>query len=118
MMRREKVKKKVWFAKNNKMPIDAGMLCTIDSDTFYLFMKNTDSGFSCHIIMDINELIQGSSRNMSAMKKGKLHVKVLQVDGPEWAHTLWPVKFCLRASMNLFSLTCKLSQGNKISSNY
>ena len=58
------------------------MLCIIDGDTLYLFMKNTcigDSRASCHItnngtglfnIIDINELIQGSSRDMPATKKG------------------------------------------------
>ena len=37
----------------------------------------------------------------------------------EWrqqVHTLWPVKFCPSAGANLFSLTCKLLQGNEISS--
>ena len=26
---------------NVKMPMEAGMLCTIDGETFHLFMKNT-----------------------------------------------------------------------------
>ena len=66
------------------MPMEAGMMCTIDGDTFYLFMKNMwieDSGASCLImnnytslfnIIDINTSIQGSSGNMPATKKGKL----------------------------------------------
>ena len=44
-----------------------------------------------------------------------LHVNIQQVDGTEWVHTLWPVKFCPKAGANLFSLMSKL-QGNKISS--
>ena len=34
------------------MPLEAGMLCTIDEETFHLFTKNTwigDSGASCYI---------------------------------------------------------------------
>ena len=65
----------------------AGMLCTINGDTFYLFTKNTWIGYSgaLHItnddtslfdIFDISKLIQGSSRHMQAMKKGKFHVNV------------------------------------------
>ena len=81
------------------------MMCTIDGDTFFLFTKNTwfgYSGASCHItnddtdlydITDINESIQGSSSIMPATKKGKLQVKVCQVDGTEQVHTLWPEKF-------------------------
>ena len=68
-------------------------------------------------IIDINYSIQGSSSIMFATKKGKLQVTVRQVHGEEQVHTLWPVKFCPSAGMNLFSLTCKLSWGNKISSN-
>ena len=40
----------------------------------------------------------------------------MTMNGGEQVHTLWPVKFCPSAGANLFSLTCKLSQGNKISS--
>ena len=91
------------------------MLCTIDGDTFYLFTKSTwigDSGALYHItnnvtglfdITDIDELIQGSSRNMPAMKKGKLWVKLQQVNGTEQVHTLWPLTFCCKAGANLFS---------------
>ena len=66
-----------------KQPSKAGMMCTIDGNTFFLFMKNTwigDSGASCHItndnkgmyeVIDMDESIQGSSSIMPAMKKGK-----------------------------------------------
>ena len=104
------------------------MMCTIDCETFFLFTKNTwirDSGASCHItnddiglydIMDIDESNQESSGIMPATKKGNLHVKVHQVNRIEWVHILWPAKFCFKASANLFSLTCKLLQGNRIAS--
>ena len=113
-------KKKVWFMVNVKQSLLAGMMCTIGSNTFHSFMKNTwsdDSSASCHItnnengmydIIDIDESIQGSSGIMPATKKGKLHVTVCQVNG-EQVHTLWPVKFCPSAGANLFSLTCELS---------
>ena len=122
-------KKKVRFANNVKQPSEAGKMCTIDGNTFHLFMKNTwigDSGASCHItnnisgmsdVMDINKSIQGSSRVMPATRKGKLHVTVCQVNRQEQVHTLWPVKFCPSTGANLFLLTCELLQGNMISSN-
>ena len=109
-----------------KQPSEAGMMCTIGGDTFFLFTKNTwiwDSGASCHITNDdtglydftnICESIQGSCSIIPVMKKIKLQVKGLQVGGTEQVHTLWPVKFCPKAGVNLFSLMCKLSLGNKI----
>ena len=81
----EKVKKKIRFLENVKLPMEAGMLYTINDDTFYLFTKNTwirESRALCHIInddtslfdvIDIDELIQGSSGIMVATKKGNLH---------------------------------------------
>ena len=54
---------------------------------------------------------------MPSTKNSKLRVTVCQVNGEEQVHTLWHVKFCPLAGANLFSLMCKLLQGNKISSN-
>ena len=74
-------KKKVRFTVNVKQPLEAGMICTIDSNTFHLFTKNTwigDSSASCHItnnengmydIIDIDESIQGSSGIMPTKKR-------------------------------------------------
>ena len=82
--KKENNKKIVWFVEDVKQPSKAGMMCTIDGNTFFLFTKNTcigDSGASCHItkddrslydVIDIDKLIQGSSSIMHAMKKGKL----------------------------------------------
>ena len=98
------------------MPTEAGMLCTMNGDTFYSFTKNAGSGDSGALhqitndntclfdIININKLIEGSSRNMPATQKGKLCINIQQVDGTEWVHTIWPVKFCPRAGANLFSL--------------
>ena len=84
--------KKVRFVEDVKQPSKAGMMCTIDGDTFFSFTKNTwirDLGASCHItnndtglydVTDINNSIQGSSSIMPAAKKGKLRVKACQVD--------------------------------------
>ena len=100
-----------------KQPSEAGMMCTIDGDTFYSFTRNTwirDSGASCHItndlygITDIDESIQDSSSIMPTTKK-ELHFKVCQIDGTEWV---------LKAGVNLLSLTCKLLQENSISSDH
>ena len=68
--RRENVKQKVLFAEDVKQPSEAGLMCTIDGDSFFSFTKNTwigDFGALCHImndnmglfnIMDINEFTQ------------------------------------------------------------
>ena len=50
------------------------------------------------------------------MKKRKLQVKVHQVNGTKGVHTLWSVKFFPKAGVNLFSLSCKLLQEDKIAS--
>ena len=82
--KKENKKKKVRFAEDVKRPSEAGMMCTINGDIFFSFMKNTwirDSGASCHItnndtglydITNIDKSIQGRSGIMPAMKKGKL----------------------------------------------
>ena len=79
--KKENVKKKVWFMESVKLPMEAGILCTIDGDTFYLFTKNTwigDSRAWCHIanhnislfnVIDINELIQESPGTCLQQKK-------------------------------------------------
>ena len=102
------------------------MMSTINDDTFHLSIMNIwsgESGVSCHFtnndkgmygITDIDESIQVSSSIMPATKNGKLHVNVRQVDGTEWVHSLWQVKFCPMVGANLFSLKCELSQGKKI----
>ena len=80
----ENTKKKVWLMEDVKQPLEAGMMGTIDGDTFFLFMQNTwigDSDASSHItkdntglydITDIKDSIQGSFSIMPTMKKGKL----------------------------------------------
>ena len=87
-IKKENVKKKVRFMKDVKQPSEAGMMCTIERDTFYLFTKNTSIGGSsalCHItndntglfdVIDINELIQGSFTIMPTTKKGKLCINI------------------------------------------
>ena len=70
---------------------------------------NNDTGLYDSI--EINELEQGSASNMSVTKKGKLWMKVHQVDDTERVHILWPVKYCAKAGANLYSLTCELLHG-------
>ena len=86
--KKENVNKKAWFAEDVELPSEAGMICTIDGDTFFSFTKNAwigDYGASCHIMYDdisllnvinINKLIQGSCGIMPATKKDKLCVNV------------------------------------------
>ena len=96
------------------------MMCTIDGETFHTFTKNTwigNSGTSCHIthndnghfkVTEIHELIQGSLGSLPAIKK-KLCIYI---------QLLWLMKFCPEAGVNLLSLTCKLLQGNNITSDH
>ena len=96
---KENEKKKVRFTEDVRQPSETGMMCTIDGNTFFSFMKNTwtrDLGASCHItnnntglydIIDIDESIQGSFGIMPVMKKGKLQVVVHQVNGNKQVHT-------------------------------
>ena len=113
---------------NVKMPWEAGLLCTIDEETFNLFTESMlieDSCAICYItngntnlfnVTKIYELVQGSVGSILCSKKGKFHINLCQVDGNEWVHTLWPMKFFPKAFANLFFVTCKFSQGNKIKS--
>ena len=85
--KKENIKKKTLFVEDVKLPSEAGMMCTINGDTF-LFTKNIwigDFGVSCHImnnhtslfdIIDIKEFIQGSFSIMPPMKKNKLHINI------------------------------------------
>ena len=120
------MKNKVWFMENVKKALDAGMLCAIGIETVHSIMNKTwigDLGASCHILQNdtrvydvanINESVQGSSGNISATKTGKLCIKVCQDDGSELEHVPWPMKYCTKPGVNLYSLTCNLLQGNKI----
>ena len=74
---KENIKKKVQFMEDVKKPTETGMMCTIDGDTFFFHKKHLD--WTCQImnndtslydVNNINESIQGSSRNMPAPKKG------------------------------------------------
>ena len=108
---------------------EASIMCIINGQSSYIFTKNTwigDLGALCHITNDdkrlydvtnINELVKGSMGIVSATRKGKFSVKVRQVNGSEKLHPLWPVKYFAEAGANCFLLTCKLSQGGKVSSN-
>ena len=72
-------------------------------------------GSSCHItnngtglydVAKINELVQGNSDYVSTTKKGKIDLKVNQVDGSEPVHILWPMKYCARAGANSIFFAC------------
>ena len=79
---KEKVKQKVWFKENVKLHWEAGMLCTIDGETSYLFIRNMwirDSG-SNYKVIEIHKFIQGILGCMPTIK-GELCIKVKQVDG-------------------------------------
>ena len=83
---------------NVKNPIQASMLCMIDGETFHSFTKNMwigNMGASYHIPNDdvglydvtkINKFVQGSLGNMSITKRGKLCMKVCQVNGSKRLH--------------------------------
>ena len=77
--------------------MEAGMLCTINGETFHSFTKSTwigDSQALCNItnndtsLYDVTKikLVQGCLGNMPAMKKRKQQVKVHQVNGSKKLH--------------------------------
>ena len=110
---------------NIKKPMEAGMLCTINDETFHLFIKNTwigSLGDLCYMIT-MKQAFMTSSKSMSwynkvqaicLLKKGQLCMKVCQVDGSKRLHVLWLIKLCAKAGANHYSLTCKLSQRSNI----
>ena len=110
--------------------IEAGLICTIDGEMFFSFTKNMfigDLDTSCHItdndsglydVFDISELVQCRLGSVPATKKGKLCLKVWQVDMSEKVHVLWHVTFCVKAIVNLFWLAYKLLQGTTILSDH
>ena len=124
------IKKKVWFAENVEKPTEAGVLYTIDGQTFHVFTMTTwigNSGISYHITNDdtslnditkINESVQGSLGNMLATQKSKLCIKVHQVNGSKGLHVLWFIKFCIKTGANLYSIRCKALQENAITSDH
>ena len=129
-------KKETSFACNvkvNKHPYlallptsETGMMHTINKELLVMFTQCiwvrdyslpyhiTNNDTAMYDVIKIDESIQGSSFNMKAAQKGKLHVKVRQVDGSEILHTLCPVKYCKQAGTNLSCLICELVQGSKL----
>ena len=109
---------------NVKKPPEAGMLCTINGDTFFCSLRTCGSETRVSHVTSwitiqvfLTSLTSTSRSKEASYEKGKLHVIIWQVDGTKWVHTLWPVKCCPKAGANLFFLTCKLLQG-KISSHH
>ena len=104
------------------------MMCMIDEETFFTFMKNMWIAHlctSCHVTYDdsglyhitnILKLVQVNSGSILVTKKGGICMKLKQVHGSTMMHVLWPVKYCIKAYVNLFFLICKFLQGSKISS--
>ena len=114
------------FAEDIKQPSQAGMMCTTDRDTFFHSqgIHGLETGASFHIINDDSGLFNIINVNESIQlciyasnKNDNVCVNIQQVDGTEWIHTLWPMKFCPKKSANLFSLICKPLKGRTISSN-
>ncbi len=63
----------------------------------------------------INQQIVGISGNVTATKLGKIFGQVKQVDGTETTIEMYPVKFCPKATKNLFLLP--LLTGSNLQSN-
>ena len=92
----------------------ASIIYTINEQYFYALTKNM-TFWVCHITISRAVWCNwhwhfgtGSLGSISATKQGKSHAKVRQVDGSNKLHTLWPVKYCAKAGVSNFSLTCKL----------
>ena len=105
-----------------KTTFKVSMKYMIGSDTFFgesgLLCYITNNDTSMYNVTDIDESMQGSPSTMPAIKKGKQHVDVWQLDGTKCVYTLLPVKCCPRAGASQFSQMCELLQGNKISSKH
>ena len=66
-----------------------------------------------HVLMAINEIVQGGSGIMSAMKKGKLLLKVHEVNSSKKLLILWPMKYCFKACANPFCSYANSCKGVK-----
>ena len=66
--------KKVWFAKDVKQPLEAGMMCMIDGDVFFCSQKISGLKTQVHHAISPTTIlaIQGSSCIIPTTKKGKL----------------------------------------------
>ena len=102
------MKKGAGFTENVKMSLEADMLCPIHGEMI------GNLGASCHItnddrdlydIIGINESVHSSLGNMSAIKRGKLWMPL--VNGSKRLHILWLIKFVPK-QVTLYSLTYKL----------
>ena len=82
-------------------------MCSISDKSFDKFTKIPGLEMKKHHVtlplMTEECMMQGSSGNMKT-KKGKLCLKVRQVDKSNNMHTLWPVKHCKKAGVNMLSL--------------
>ena len=58
----------------------------------------TNHDTEMYYFTNIDKSAQGSSGNMNATKKGKHHAKVRQINWRKILQSLWPVKYCERAS--------------------
>ena len=112
VIKKETIKKKVWFAEGIKKPMEAGMICTIDVDTFFAHKEHMDWRLWC-IMSHHEQLYQSGALGTCQGQKRNLHINVWQVDDTEWVHTLWQVKFHPKAGASQFSF-CKLLQGKQL----
>ena len=73
---KESTKKKVWFTEDVKQPSEAGMMCTIDGDTFLCSQRIPGLKTQVHHAISPTTIlansIQGSFGIMPATRKGKL----------------------------------------------
>ena len=128
MKKEKEIKKKVSFVSNIKLkvPMEVGMMFTINQETFFFaYKEHMDQRFGCLVsyqqqwhqpydVPDINKLVQGISGHMPNTKLSKLCMEVCPVDGSNKLHKLWPMKYCSKAGANLSLLTFKLLQGSKV----
>ena len=71
IQKENEAKKKEWLVENVKKHTEAGLLCTVDRETFHMFTKNTwigDLDASCHIANDDMAFMM-SLRSMSWYKE-------------------------------------------------
>ena len=105
------------------------MKCTIDGQEYPTFTKNTiigDSAASCHIfgddkgmedVVSINKKVVGvGNSKVHVILKSKKRCKFKQTDGAIVKRVLYPVMVARDLEEPIFSITCELSQGAKLTS--
>ena len=106
--------KKVWFTEDVKQPFEAGMMCTIDGDTFFYSQRIPGSDTQVHYAISPT-IILAYMTSLTSMSQSKVALilsllwrrtsyksRYIKSWGLNGYTLLWPMKFCPKAGANLF----------------